>query len=110
MGSTCFEKNEWWAECKMQCTPGIDPNDDPAYQTPWSCNALSDVTTVTTTPATPICAAAGQDCRDTRCCSDMGSTCFEKNEWWAECKMQCTPGIDPNDDPAYQTPWSCTPL
>jgi len=52
----------------------------------------------------------GQDCRTSKCCSDSGFTCYEKNQWWASCKASCTPGIDQNDPPEHQTPWSCVAL
>lgn len=38
----CYEKSKYWAGCKESCTPGIDPNDPPKYQTPWSCRLLGD--------------------------------------------------------------------
>lgn len=107
--STCFEKNAWWAECKSSCTPGIDPNDAPEYQSPWSCAVLSSEVTTTTTTALK-CSGIKEDCRSSMCCKDQGWTCYEKNAWWAECKASCTPGIDSNDAPEYQSPWTCAVL
>mmetsp|Transcript_99922 Transcript_99922/g.278252 ORF Transcript_99922/g.278252 Transcript_99922/m.278252 type:complete len:555 (+) Transcript_99922:1-1665(+) len=71
-------------------------------------------------PATPVqpgppgkatqCSGYDKDCRITRCCQQPGTTCFEKNQWWASCKEICTPGIDPFDTPENQQPWSCKKL
>lgn len=58
----------------------------------------------------PCTTGVNQDCRQSSCCSDSTLSCFEKNQWWAECRSQCTPGIDPQDAPQYQTPWSCKVL
>jgi len=56
------------------------------------------------------CSVLGQDCRSTQCCSDAGRQCYQKNQWWAECKKACTPGIHPTDEPQYRQPWACRPL
>jgi len=104
----CYQKNENWASCNATCTPGINPNDPVAHQTPWSCTLLSSGTTFTTT--TNACAVEGADCRGTRCCADPSMICYEKDTSWASCKAACTPGIDPNDAPEFQTAWTCNPL
>eukprot|EP00435_Cladocopium_sp_Y103_P070144 s71_g34.t1 len=55
------------------------------------------------------CSSSLEDCRDTGCCEDAGYTCFEKNQYWASCRQSCEPGeVNPNDDPEYRTPWTCT--
>lgn len=56
------------------------------------------------------CAGDEDNCRSSRCCATPGKQCFEKDEHWASCRDSCTPGINPNDPPQYQTPWSCVPL
>merc|ERR1712232_1522174 len=110
---TCYEKNEYWAQCKASCTPGIDPNDPAQYQTPWSCSPLagldnSDPVTTTGSDSDGSCSSASTNCMTTRCCNDPSMTCYEKNQYWAQCKASCTPGIDPNDPIEYRTPWTCT--
>lgn len=184
---TCYEKDQWWAQCKASCIPGIDPTEDPQWQTPWSCSVLSSIGSTTSTaaqPATttlpaictgvgadrwgsnlgsccsglvecqeprpqsdpyycaatdsrhgsscwssvticrsecsavqepepepePTCSATNENCLDTQCCSDSSLTCYEKNQWWAQCKASCTPGIHQNEAPQWQTPWSCMAL
>jgi len=65
------------------------------------------------TPITPSqeCSAKNQDCRNTHCCTEPGTQCYQKNKWWASCKETCTPGVvDPTDAPEFQSPWSCKPL
>jgi len=51
-----------------------------------------------------------EDCCSSQCCSDPSLTCYSKNEWWAQCRVSCTPGIDPTDPVGFQTPWSCEAL
>jgi hypothetical protein len=56
------------------------------------------------------CSQNKQNCQTTQCCSDIGFTCYEKNQWWAECMTSCTPGIDDTEAPQFRTPWSCKQL
>jgi len=53
------------------------------------------------------CSGSGEDCRHTRCCSDPGARCYEKDDQWASCKASCAPGVDRWDPPQYRTPWTC---
>eukprot|EP00930_Biecheleria_cincta_P043276 TRINITY_DN29730_c0_g1_i1.p1 TRINITY_DN29730_c0_g1~~TRINITY_DN29730_c0_g1_i1.p1 ORF type:complete len:1074 (+),score=175.39 TRINITY_DN29730_c0_g1_i1:111-3224(+) len=62
-------------------------------------------------PALPVqCSAAGEDCRNTKCCTAAGYDCYEKDQYWASCRQSCIPGINPLDPPEYQTPWTCARL
>lgn len=63
-----------------------------------------------TTPPPGQCSDSTDDCSETMCCNELGSKCFQKNEYWASCKTSCTPGIDPADPPEYATPWTCKVL
>jgi endoglucanase len=63
-----------------------------------------------TTPHPGMCSTASDDCSETGCCNDLGSKCYRKNEYWASCRVSCTPGEDPNDPPEHRTPWSCEVL
>lgn len=63
-----------------------------------------------TTPPPGMCSDSTEDCSKTRCCNELGTTCFQKNDWWASCKVSCTEGIDPSDPPAWASPWSCKVL
>jgi len=67
-------------------------------------------TFTTTGTADVTCAAAWGNCLQRKCCSDQAMECYEKDQYYAQCKGSCTPGINPNDAPEYQTPWSCTIL
>merc|ERR1719172_212617 len=62
-----------------------------------------------TTPRPPAgsCSPPEENCQQTKCCEDRAMSCYEKSKYWASCKESCTPGIDPNDPPKYQTPWTC---
>mmetsp|Transcript_31647 Transcript_31647/g.100888 ORF Transcript_31647/g.100888 Transcript_31647/m.100888 type:complete len:88 (-) Transcript_31647:74-337(-) len=57
-------------------------------------------------PPPGACTESG-DCTDTGCCENRDLQCYQKNDYWAGCKMSCTPGIDPADPPEHQTPWTC---
>lgn len=86
-GQKCFEKDKYWASCAATCTPGINPNDEPQYQTPWSCTVLSSAEK----PITPIvtCSArwgqcGGQGYAGTTCCQ-TGAKCVKVNQWYSQC-------------------------
>merc|ERR1711924_496032 len=46
----------------------------------------------------------------TMCCQDDGMQCYEKNEYWAACEIDCAPGVDVRDETHEQTPWTCRKL
>merc|ERR1719191_1254443 len=104
-GYKCYQKSKYWASCKASCTPGIDPNDPPKYQQPWTCKVLG------TGPPAGDCPADGsENCLAAKCCATPGDKCYLKNNYWASCKPSCVEGIDPADPPKYQQPWSCKVL
>jgi len=50
-------------------------------------------------------------CMDTRCCEDPEMRCFKKDQWWASCRANCTPGTVRIADPQEKrTPWACIEL
>jgi len=56
------------------------------------------------------CHASGTDCRDNGKCCDKSTTCYWKNEHWADCKASCNRGtFDPNSPVEHRAPWSCHP-
>jgi len=57
-----------------------------------------------------LCVGPKTDCRCTRCCQRPGTRCYEKDGYWGACKEKCVPGIDPEDEPQFQTNWTCRPL
>jgi len=102
-GMQCYTKDAWWGQCMASCTPG--PNlQDQASPAPWACEKLG--------PRTPgeakECSADGEDCRESKCCKTGGRTCFRKNEFWATCRPECTPGPNLMEDES--SPWSCEQL
>eukprot|EP00439_Symbiodinium_sp_Y106_P000483 s289_g1.t1 len=101
-GSTCYKKDDGWAACMASCVPGIDYSEPQQYQTPWSCEDLSEIQTCS--------ADRVENCAETRCCTSPGSTCYKKDDGWATCMASCVPGIDYSEPPQYQTPWSCEVL
>merc|ERR1712228_1041464 len=53
----CYKKDNYWAACQLDCTPGYDPRDPWSERgTPWSCQKLGSrtkgepLTTTTTLP------------------------------------------------------------
>lgn len=52
------------------------------------------------------CAADGEDCGNSTCCSKPGSTCFRKNKYWAACNQTCTKAAGGHSEHA----WSCEEL
>eukprot|EP00746_Dinoflagellata_sp_MGD_P152437 gnl/MRDRNA2_/MRDRNA2_83670_c0_seq1.p1 gnl/MRDRNA2_/MRDRNA2_83670_c0~~gnl/MRDRNA2_/MRDRNA2_83670_c0_seq1.p1 ORF type:complete len:329 (-),score=36.46 gnl/MRDRNA2_/MRDRNA2_83670_c0_seq1:349-1335(-) len=56
------------------------------------------------------CSGTGKNCKSTKCCTEPGMKCYEKDRYWASCKASCTPGLDQYDPPKYRTPWSCRVL
>merc|ERR1712157_278415 len=58
-------------------------------------------------PGGAACAADGADCRSSGCCADTSKTCYAKDEYWASCRSECTPGIWTEDPPQYRSPWAC---
>lgn len=98
----CYEKNQYYAGCRPDCTPGLYKYDDPKHMMPWTCRSL-EVTAEN-------CAGPGKDCSSSRCCKEAGMACYEKNQGYAGCRPSCTPGLYMYDDPLQATPWSCKRL
>jgi len=61
----------------------------------------SSVTRTTSRP-TPAACTPGlwTDCTESRCCAEPGLECFEKHEWYAQCRQDCPGGAG----------WSCRVL
>jgi endoglucanase len=65
----------------------------------------------TLSPGTqPICAKADENCLQSKCCSEVGLNCYQKDVYWASCMASCQPGVNTADPVEFQTPWSCTRL
>lgn len=60
------------------------------------------------------CSAAGKNCTESKCCSEPGLTCFEKNAHWSSCNETCSPkmlwtGKGHNGwEEQNETIWNCT--
>merc|ERR1712151_1488537 len=37
------------------------------------------------TPLSSVCSAAADNCIGSKCCSDPGFQCYQKNSFWAQC-------------------------
>jgi len=51
-----------------------------------------------------------QNCKESKCCQDPTMTCFRKDNWWAACKRNCTPGLRKDDPSNFKGTWSCEQL
>eukprot|EP00933_Yihiella_yeosuensis_P030157 TRINITY_DN2381_c0_g3_i2.p1 TRINITY_DN2381_c0_g3~~TRINITY_DN2381_c0_g3_i2.p1 ORF type:complete len:517 (+),score=82.09 TRINITY_DN2381_c0_g3_i2:67-1617(+) len=91
-------------------SPTPSPAPTPSTPSPAPTPSPSPAPTPSPSPAPTPCSSSGEDCRSTTCCTQAGFTCYEKDQWWAGCLESCMPGINPNDPPQYQTPWTCRPL
>mmetsp|Transcript_74933 Transcript_74933/g.223278 ORF Transcript_74933/g.223278 Transcript_74933/m.223278 type:complete len:562 (-) Transcript_74933:64-1749(-) len=56
--------------------------------------------------AEAVCSKAGDDCSSSRCCSQPGMQCYERDSRWATCNATCTAGAEGGHGAA----WSCTKL
>jgi hypothetical protein len=117
-GEQCFVRDEFWAQCRSNCTPGVDPS-EPWSQRKWTCEAKG-LRTPVSAPAhsagqgklapwvATTCSAEGENCKSSTCCRDAGMQCFEKDDATAKCKAECTAGPDLFD--VDGKPWSCRAL
>ncbi|CAJ1354117.1 unnamed protein product [Effrenium voratum] len=109
----CYAKDAKVAVCLHSCTPGIHLNDPPQWQTPWTCDLLggSPAPSPRPTPPSPpppTCTPSySVNCMSNPVCCDPSTKCYVKDPAVALCLHSCTPGINPNDPPQWQTPWSC---
>jgi len=58
------------------------------------------------------CTGPGENCLPHKCCDTQGFECYQKSKDYASCrpKDSCKPGVDPEDPPKFQTPWTCKVL
>lgn len=107
-GSACFTKNDTFGRCLPVCTPGpqyadLDNGD------PWSCHQVGPATPSTVGKWTQEeCAGDEADCSHSRCCATSGFKCYEMNQGWAQCKLNCTK--EPPEDRAWEGSWTCKEL
>jgi hypothetical protein len=119
-GFSCFQKNDEFAACRVECEPGVHEDDAEDFQTPWSCNQLEadeEAARFALQELEPQeeavepqakCSGLHEDCRSTGCCADPSMKCYEKNEEWATCmEVECEPGEHEDDPKDLRTPWSC---
>mmetsp|Transcript_96910 Transcript_96910/g.202490 ORF Transcript_96910/g.202490 Transcript_96910/m.202490 type:complete len:799 (+) Transcript_96910:168-2564(+) len=107
-GFQCYEKSPgYWAQCKADCTVGMDFTD--SNPDPWTCKVLGPRAPVAAKWVRETCSQDGMDCRDTQCCANPGSQCFVRDDFWAQCKQDCAPGLDPSQ-PWSDLEWSCGTL
>jgi len=51
---------------------------------------------------------AGKEIAEVR--QDANMVCFEKDDNWASCQLECLPGLHEADPKKYRTDWSCSVL
>jgi mevalonate kinase len=84
-GMTCYKKNEGWASCNATCNEKMMWNTstnkfEEQAEKVWDCTELGNE---------PDCSKDGENCADTKCCSNQASTCYKKNDHWASCNATC---------------------
>jgi hypothetical protein len=84
-GMTCYKKSEGWASCNATCNEKMMWNTktnkfEEQDEKVWDCTALGNE---------PDCSNDGENCADTKCCSNQASTCYTKNDHWASCNATC---------------------
>ncbi|CAK0833370.1 unnamed protein product, partial [Prorocentrum cordatum] len=115
-GLQCYAKGGGVARCKASCMPGPDLADNDS--TSWSCEEVGPRTPGVASAdaasaalpewAADHCAVSGESCSRTRCCSEPGHQCFEKNGGWSACRPECVPGPQPDD--RADEDWTCKAL
>jgi hypothetical protein len=84
-GMTCYKKSEGWASCNATCNEKMMWNTstnkfEEQAEKVWDCTELGNE---------PDCSKDGENCADTKCCSNQASTCYKKNDHWASCNATC---------------------
>jgi hypothetical protein len=107
-GFTCYQKTKYWAGCRPSCEPGEVDKKGPD-KLAWSCKALGRRTRKAPTKGvarTPNCSDRGDNCAQTRCCSDATLKCYQKNDTYSGCRDTCQAGL--YDPDGYDwLPWTC---
>lgn len=112
---SCWRKDDYWAACKVECDPNTPDEKDGVN---WSCEKLEHggqklpehMYELAKVADRSTCTDKSEDCRESRCCKDASMVCFEKNEKWASCQLECLPGKHAADPKKYRTEWSCSVL
>jgi len=110
VGSQCFKKTDFWAQCKPWCT---NPDPERPWDGEWDCTPIGYQTPANVGPQTgPVgewvvehCSETGDDCTKSRCCLTTNTQCYAKNEDWAMCQETCEPGYHLEDN---NESWTCT--
>jgi len=55
------------------------------------------------------CAQINENCTKAKCCKEDGVLCFQKNDWYAQCRTRCDAGLPQEGDPDTKK-WTCTAL
>jgi len=104
-GMQCYEKAHYWAACKAACTPG--PDLMAADSDPWTCKALGDRKPGAAPWVAQECATTAENCASKQCCKDANHQCYQKDNFWSECKPSCKPGSKVHP---WGKAWSCNKI
>ncbi|CAK0800122.1 unnamed protein product [Prorocentrum cordatum] len=120
-GSKCYKKNDYWFACNQTCNPYYMWKDGgwvKTNETVWDCE---DLTVSPVESADPIadaeaedekgtCSQTGASCAVSKCCSEPGSKCYKKNDYWFACNQTCNPYYMWKDGgwvKTNETVWDC---
>ncbi|CAK0800117.1 unnamed protein product [Prorocentrum cordatum] len=101
-GSKCYKKNDYWFACNQTCNPYYMWKDGgwvKTNETVWDCEEIR-----------PPCTPNGESCALSKCCSEPGSKCYKKNDYWFACNQTCNPYYMWKDGgwvKTNETVWDC---
>ncbi|CAK0807686.1 unnamed protein product [Prorocentrum cordatum] len=110
--------------CNQTCNPNYMWMEDgwvETNETVWDCE---DLTVNPVESADPVadaeaedekgtCSQNGASCALSQCCSEPGSTCYKKNDYWSSCNQTCNPYSLWTVDgwvTTNETVWDCTEI
>jgi len=97
----CYMKNPYYGQCKAECVSGPDMNCSAAAVGPRTPSMVSSIPKTVGSWVGKVCAAKGSNCLESKCCREVGTTCYAKNSTWAACREKCDAGPDTEDSAAW---------
>jgi len=107
-GFQCFLVNQYYGQCKPSCQDTQWQKCQPVGpKTPELAGTIWNNKRTVGPWVVEKCSKKWEDCMHSKCCHEVGTTCFEKNDLWATCEQSCNSTLK---DPADNKTWSCKAL
>ena len=90
-GTQCYVQSQWYAQCRRS---PVSPQPTRAPQPPATPSPATRPP-VTTGPQPPSTSCTGKtvslwsNCKNSPACCVAGAQCYEKNQWYAQCRTSC---------------------